>query len=460
MKKKKVVLINPPGRYRYTRDYYCSKVAKANYVEQPMDLVVLSGFLNSDYDMLIIDAVVDGLSVKECLRRIDYFKPDYLISLSGLVSWKEDFEFLSKVKASHRSCKIIGTGDIFRNEEIFYSNPWLDAITLDFSNGDINAYMEDAFDSMESMIFRNDEGEITSVIKQKKSGELFEIPVPIHKFFLAKKYTFPFVRSLPFATILTDFGCPYSCTYCVYSKIASKIRRAENTIEELKYLHDLGVRELFIKDQTFGYSKEQRKGLCDYLSSLNEKFGWTCFLRAEIIDEELVRDISSGGCHTVIIGFESGSDAILSKYKKGCSRAKLVRAVEILKKFDIRIVGTFILGFPEDTLETINNTIRFAKESVDFAAFNLFVPKLGTKAREELVETGAVPARLESEYDQSGISSSKGVSPIHQTELRRIRRRAILTFFLRPSYIWRRIKEIRTMTQFVVTIKNGLAVFH
>ena len=109
----KVLLLNPPGRRNYGRDYYCSKVNKANYVEHPVDFVYLTGILEPHAEYFIIDAIVDKLDPAECLKRILDFQPDVVIFLSGWVSWIEDFPFLAKVKPHLPASRWIGMGDLF-----------------------------------------------------------------------------------------------------------------------------------------------------------------------------------------------------------------------------------------------------------------------------------------------------------------------------------------------------------
>ena len=75
----KVLLLNPPGRRNYGRDYYCSKVNKANYVEHPVDFVYLTGVLDQRVEYLIIDAIADQMDPAECLRRLLDFQPDVII---------------------------------------------------------------------------------------------------------------------------------------------------------------------------------------------------------------------------------------------------------------------------------------------------------------------------------------------------------------------------------------------
>lgn len=95
---KKVLLLNPPGKELYIRDYYCSKVSKVHYIYHPVDLLILSGILSKKYKLSVLDAMALKLSQEETLRKISTIDFDVLIFLTGSVSFKEDFPLIKKIK--------------------------------------------------------------------------------------------------------------------------------------------------------------------------------------------------------------------------------------------------------------------------------------------------------------------------------------------------------------------------
>ena len=93
--KQKILLLNPPGKKLYLRDYFCSKVSKADYINSPVDFVMLSGVLNTgDFEIQLLDAIVEKISAGDCLARIKKQNFDIIIALIGSVSLKEDEIFL------------------------------------------------------------------------------------------------------------------------------------------------------------------------------------------------------------------------------------------------------------------------------------------------------------------------------------------------------------------------------
>jgi len=135
--KLKILLLNPPGKYLYVRDYFCSKISKADYINAPIDLVMISGVLNTgEFDLKVIDAVAEKIPVGNCLRKISEFNPNAIIVLIGSASLAEDKEFLNSLKEKIPA-EIFVIGDFLLTE----SNSFLEE--FDFVKGVILNFTSD-----------------------------------------------------------------------------------------------------------------------------------------------------------------------------------------------------------------------------------------------------------------------------------------------------------------------------
>jgi radical SAM superfamily enzyme YgiQ (UPF0313 family) len=456
---KKILLLNLPSKsFNYSRDYFCSKVLKADYVEQPLDLLILSGILFNSFKLDILDATMLNLDFKRCFYKIKSLSPDIIIFLSGSVSQNEDFGFIKQIKKENKYLKLIGIGDIFWRKEIFVENSWIDAVLLDFTTEDILNYLNGEYEKVRNMMFRNNNNIIfTDTIESHKKE--FEIPIPRHELFLNKRYTLPFVKHLPFTTILTAYGCPFSCPFCIYSLLGYKIRKLENVFEELNYINFLRIPELFIKDQTFGCDKERTFELCMEIIKRKWKFSWTAFSRADVLDYELLSIMKEAGCHTLILGVETANKELLKKYKNGLTHEKIEYTFKLCKKLNIRTVGTFILGFPYESKESILETIDFAiKLRCDFASFNIFVPKPGTSTEKEFCENNEGNKFNNKKWDQSGIISVSGNGIISAKDIAALLTFAIRRFYFTPHYIIVRLLRMRSIDELKMLIRNGIGL--
>ena len=448
-----ILLLNPPGDQKYFRDYYCTKVSKAHYYYHPVDLVYLSGTLSKRCQVAVVDAIAESLRESECLQRVEEINPDLILFLISSPSYHLDVQFLTKLKAKLPKTRLIGAGDIYREfkSKAFEIHDFLDAIVLDFSTENILTYLANVRGEIIDNIIYKHENQIYEGEEKHGYGQ-FQIATPRWDLFPIDNYKFPFERRSKFASILTDFGCAFSCSFCPISTLGFKLRPLREVIEEIKFLKSLGVRELFFRDQTFGANKKRTLELCEALKPL--KMSWTCFTRVDTLSQDLIVPMKAAGCHTIMFGIESADEELLKKYEKNTKQSQMQKAIALCKKYRIETVGTFILGLPGDTRESTLKTLEFAKKlNLDFASFNIAVPRFGTKFRQDALENGwASEDKLVFESSKSKpIWQNQTLSNEEIMELHKFVKRS---FYLRPSYLLKRIFGIRTMHQFLNSLEG------
>ncbi|MFH0839258.1 MAG: radical SAM protein [Candidatus Omnitrophota bacterium] len=457
---KKILLLNPPGQRLYIRDYYCSKVSKANYINHPIDLLALSGRLAEEYEVLFLDAIMEKLSSKAVIHKIKTLNPHAVISLIGAASLGEDVLFLSDLKREIPGLLLLCSGDIvFDNpQEKLKKYDFIDGFILDFSSPDILEFLKGNRDKACTIFSHKDTGAFNACIGREHNVVL-DLPCPRHELFLRYSYRSPFVWHKKFATVLTDFGCPYKCAFCIIGTLGFKYRSVNNVMEELRYLHGLGIRELFFADQSFGALRERNKELCLSLISENFGFAWLCFSRVDLIDEEFLLLMKKSGCHTIIFGVETANEALLKKYNKNYTRNQIKDTFNLCRKLGITTVGTFLIGLPDETESSVLDTIHFALElKADFASFNVAVPRGGTQLREETLRLGLINPGLEI-MDQSGETIVMPTRYITRERLALLKKEAVRHFYFRPSYLWHRATNIKNVTRLGIELKNAWALF-
>ncbi|MBI5050229.1 MAG: radical SAM protein [Nitrospirae bacterium] len=456
--REKVLLLNLPGKMPYIRDYYCSKVSKGSYIYPPTDLVVLSGIIAEKYDIAVLDAMVHGMSESSCMTNIKEINPDAIVALAGSVSWEEDAHILKEIKTK-TDVPIIVTGDLFLEDSagILKNYPFLDAILLDFTNTDVIAYLDGREDEIKNMVYRKD-GEIKIKALPRTAEKEYDIPIPRHELFQGN-YNYPFVRHRPFATVLTDYGCPYKCSFCVIATLSFKYRPVENVISELRYLKGLGYREIYFNDQTFGIKRARTQELCESMIEEGLNFGWVCWSRVDVINEELLKTMKKSGCHTVLFGVETANEKSLKNMGKGYTLREVEETFRLCKKHGVRTLATYILGLPEENKEDIIKTIEFAvRLDSDFVSFNTLIPRAGTPIRQYAVESGWI-SDGDIMMDQSGTYAVMGNEALTGDEILELKSYAVRRFYGRPSYIAKRLLGVRSLYEFKRLIMDGQGVF-
>lgn len=467
--KTKIVLFNPPGSKIYIRDYYCSKVSKAYYYPQPVDLLMQSAYFEEGkYDLTVIDAIAEKKSIDEVIAQLSNIQPEIIIGLLGSVSLKEDLLVYEEVKSALPQVKIACSGDALLDnyEEKLKEYDWLDVIVTNFYIDGAKQWFEsiknksEAQDTFRGVAYLNEtsDGSTEFVFDAGKISGKMEIPVPKQAAFKGN-YRMPFANAEPIATVLTNYACPYPCTFCIMSTLPYATRTAKSIIEELKYLKQSGYRFIYFSDQTFFQSKAVTREVLNWMVEVGYGIDWMCFSRVDVVDEEDLKLMKSAGCRLIMFGVEWADNERLEKYKKHYSVDQIRNTFAISKRLGIKRLGTFLIGVPGQTKESILKTVNFAKEiEADYASFNVAVPRSQTSFREEALEMGLIDDSVEV-MDQSGDVVVMGNGVLTKDELHQLKNKAYRSFYFRPSYLMKRLFSIRSWTELKFHVLEGWYVF-
>ncbi|NOY82460.1 MAG: radical SAM protein [Kiritimatiellaeota bacterium] len=432
----RILLLNPPGTRPYLRDYYCASLAKTDYSYPPMDLVMLTGRLTPFAEVRFIDAMARRIPPEQTAAAVRDWDPDVIVSLTSSLSLFEDMDFLASIEKPGRL--LIVTGDIFRDlaPTLLDLFPFLDAALNDFTEPAIVEYLRGRRAApLPNLVFRDTAGRILEGPAVQKSGD-FSFPLPRWDLVPLSVYNFPFVRHLPFASVLTDFGCPFACSFCPIGAIPWKTRLVSEVRAELEALRKAGVREIHFRDQTFGLPADRLEALCAVTGRLG--FAWSCFSRVDVLRPETVRLMRDTGCHTVIFGVETAGEERRRTFRKSTTDAAARIAIEACRKCGVRTVGTFILGLPGDDEDRVRATIRHARDlGLDYASFNVAMPRFGTELRRR---------DLPSPRDRSALASlleDRAGFVAFETALAWVRR-ANRAFYLHPRTWFNHLAALRS----------------
>jgi len=458
--RKKVLLLNPPGDQPYLRDYYCSHASKAHYYWHPYDLLAHSGILGLEHDVQALDAAVLRMSKAEARAELQRRQFDVVLVLSGSVSLIEDFEFLQSVPGLTEKT-FVATGDTFlyHGDLLMQKYPFIDAMLLDFTSRSLLPWLRGEADGtpLPNLVYRHDDRIVDG--GRHVESRLFQMPLPHYEIFPWKRYRIPHGRSFPFGSIITDFGCPYNCNFCVSADLPYKWREIDDVMRELHYLRSLGIRDLWIKDLTFGGNKKHHTQLCEAMIKENFGFGWACLSRVNVMNEEMLDLMARAGCHTIQFGVESPTGEILKYINKQISNDEVREIFGICRRMGIRTLAHYVIGFPGETVKTAEATIRYAIElDSDFASFNVATPKVGTPFREEAVAKGWIDASIDTVLDNSRTKPDLNIGSISPEEVWRMRNRAIARFHLRPRYIWRTLRNSRSAPEILNHAKEAVSL--
>jgi radical SAM superfamily enzyme YgiQ (UPF0313 family) len=217
---------------------------------------------------------------------------------------------------------------------------------------------KDSMHDVPGLVFREN-GQLVVVKSRPRLKNLDALPFPNRGLVKQQSYSDPF-------TISTARGCPSNCIFCSSKAFWGKgcvSRTAENIVSEIQYLYNEypEMRTFHFADDTFLFDRQRVIRICDLLVRSGMNLRWGCLARVDEIDKELVVAMYAAGCNHVKFGIESGSDKVLSRLGKRITLRQIEDAAKLMHDIKIRTVGSVILGLPHDTIETMRETINFAR---------------------------------------------------------------------------------------------------
>jgi radical SAM superfamily enzyme YgiQ (UPF0313 family) len=232
-------------------------------------------------------------------------------------------------------------------------------------------------------------------------------------------------------SLFTSKGCPYQCSYCSNHLLWDNrvLYRPKNEIlDEIKYLQSkYNIRNFVLEDDVFTVKKSRVFDFCDMIIENKLDIEWVFQTRPNIVpDEETLEICKAAGARAVNMGIESGSPEVL-KANQTTSKELIVEAVQRVQSVGLKVYGGFIVGFPEDTIETVWETITFPDElDIDSPGFQNMVPYPKTAVRAKAQKEGGI---LTNDYSRYSTYDVVYVPPgLNGYDLKKIRKFAYQYF--------------------------------
>ena len=257
-------------------------------------------------------------------------------------------------------------------------------------------------------------------------------------------------------TMISSRGCPGNCIYCAVRTVWGRCwrgRSPENVVDEIELLiRDYGAEEVHFLDDSISVDKKRLEGICDKIIQRGLKIKWTTpnGIAVWLLDKDLLLKMKKSGCYRLTFGLESGNKEILSEFiGKNYDYKRVREIIRFASKIGLWTIGTFIIGFPYETREQIEDTISFAiLTDLDFATFYIANPFPGTRMYEIYKKEKLLPG--EGAYQIVRGCKSKNFS--HQ-ELISLQSDAFTRFlrsrFARPGLMARKLNSFQNWPYFL-----------
>ena len=379
----RVLFLNPPSfddfdggagsRYQATRE-----VRSFWY---PTWLCYPAGMLP---DSRVVDAPAAGLSVEKTLAIArDY---DMVVFYTSTPSLKNDILTASRIKAGRPATVIgfVGPHPSVLPDETLRASEVIDFVARKEFDYAIKELAEGwDWNKVYGVSYRKD-GKIIHNRERPPIEDLDALPFVADVYRRDLKitdYEIPWMR-YPYVSVYTGRGCPSRCTFCLWPQTFSghqyRVRSADNVVEEVRRILEYfpEANEVFFDDDTFTADRPRAREIARKMAKFGKSWGFNAKADVDVGTLEVMRD---AGLRVMVIGYETGNQSILNNIKKGITLEQAREFTKNAKRLGLEIHGTFIVGLPGETLETIENSIRYARElDIDTIQVSLASPYPGT----------------------------------------------------------------------------------
>jgi anaerobic magnesium-protoporphyrin IX monomethyl ester cyclase len=311
------------------------------------------------------------------LEYLNDFKPD-IVGIRCLSIGKVAFHETAKtVKEWNNNCLLIAGGPYPTDDsKDALSSGYLDCVVVGEGEVTFNNFIskllnKEDWRDIEGITYRNN-GYFKINPPQPFIKDLDSLPIPDYSSIDLNRFSNQFLSftskiSKPHANIMTTRGCPYKCAYChnILGK-EFRVRSPEHVLEEFNYIYNnYGITDFQIIDDIFNLDLNRAKKICDLIvkSKMKITLSFPNAIRGDRVDEELIDKMKEAGTKFISIAVETASPRLQKLIQKNLNLEKTFKAIEYIAKADIITRGFFMLGFPTETVDELDQTIQYAKES-------------------------------------------------------------------------------------------------
>ncbi|MDR2693086.1 MAG: B12-binding domain-containing radical SAM protein [Chitinispirillales bacterium] len=479
----KILALNPPFLPKYSRESRSPAVTKSGTLYYPMWLCYAVGYLEkAGHEIQLIDAPASGMSTDDVIRAVREFEPDMAVLDTSTPSIYGDVAVGEELRRVFPDIYIVlvGVHVSALPAETLALSPRIDAVAFgeyDETLVELAAALTavnagppavgapadgerldpkgEALSAVRGLAYRDGSGQVRRNEARQHIENLDDIPFVsevYHRFLDITPYFYGHSRH-PLVVIVTGRGCPFHCTYCVLPQVMQghryRKRSTESIVQEFLYIRDNfpGVKEIMIEDDTLTADRKRCRELSEALIATGgHRIPWSANSRADV-DYETMCLMRKAGCRLFCVGFESGDQTVLDNIKKSITLERITAFTRDARRAGILVHGCFMVGNRGETAETLEATLRFAKElNPDTAQFYPIMVYPGTSDYGYFSEKGWIVSKDFRQWlTEDGLHSSVVSNPdLRYEELVAFCDRARRGFYLRPTYMFAKLKQMVT----------------
>lgn len=446
-----VLIVNPPSPDGniYIRDICrAGRASREGMIWPQVSLAFIAGAVEKDFSVDVVDCIGEQMSWPRFEELLKAKRPRYLITylISSIIY--NDLRVAELAKELGATTIAIGPHVSIMPESVG------DFTSVDYIiRGEVEETIAELLGELEAgrtpagvpgIAFRGDDGVVITP-ERPLMQDLGKLPRPRQDLLPLMNYRMPMIDG-PFTMVTTSRGCPYPCIYCRKMALWGnrvRLRPVDDIMDELIWLHELGVDNVVFLADLFTVNRKQVIELCQRIIEARLPLKWQCNSRVDHVDAEILSWMKRAGCWQIAFGLESGSQEVLDQAKKGITVGQIEAAINMVDRFGIKAWGYFIIGLPGETKETIRQTIDLAKRlPLNLALFHVAVPYPGTEFNELAQEHGWLLSDRWEDLDMN-YSAIVQYPELTAEEIDKATKRAFFEWYLRPAPVLRLLGSVR-----------------
>lgn len=466
-KKVRVVLIHPP---------LCNVVSAATpgYVDEnrghtpPMGLLYIQAAVeHSKHESIFLDAEVEGWDHEETARQAISYQPD-LVGLQAMTFTLPDAYLVARaIKQLSAEVKVMIGGPhstIYPQE-----TAGLDGVDFAFAGEGEVAFLSflDAFFEPHSRavipgVASKLDGKVSYTPFLGLLKDLDSVPIPARRSSPYKRYNSVLAKRNPITVMITSRGCPFNCVFCNRMGRKYRCHSARYVLDEMEDILRLGIKEIFIHDDTFTVRRDRVEAICQGIIERKYDIIWEARTRVDCVDEELLSLMHKAGCHRLSFGVESGSENVLKSMRKGIDIDRIRAVFSWCRREGIITLADFMFGNLDEEIEDVQKTLDLVKQiNPDFVQYSICSPYPDTPLYKLGLENGMIRRDIWLKFAKDPLQDFR--SPVwtqHFTEkeLRKITSSAYKAFYMRPSFVMKQLMRINSFSQLKTMLKGAIGM--
>ena len=471
-----VLLINPPLHLRRGAGATARRPDPLSYDQPPIHFPPLglcylgASLLQDGFSVEVLDGYIRGSSTEELLAEVGRRRPA-LVGISALCfTLPVVFSLVQELKRMYPDLPVV-----LGNLQVADDPRLVLKTGADYG---LLGWAERSLCALARALLRSPggAGEIPGLVHRGEGGlrvnpaarldDLDALPHPARQLLADGVYFSP-ADARPMTAVTASRGCAFGCAHCQHSDPLTQqnFHTASRSVDQvalevLALERSSDVRYFEFTDNTFTTDRDRALRFCQAMLAAGSRMTWSCDSRANLLDRELLLAMRRAGCKKISIGVETASEAARWRMNKKITNSQIRRTFRLCRELGLETTANFIFGLPSETLADLQRSTRFAVAlRPNYVEFHVALVVPNTPLFHDAVSRGLVDEDVFDRYMHGEVGFPVFIPEgLELDQLRRADRRAYRRFYLRPSYVWERLRRLRGPADLLRHVKLALWV--